>query len=267
MATQFCGAVTVPTGGWRVTITAGGGGTVGTVPAGTYYINGVVADAADLLTALAGAIQFGLAGEGSAAIVAVTLSSSGIVSISLDTGTATLAWTDTDLRDILRFDPDGASTALSTTATSGHRTARFYASSSFPVQVDIPTTRYRSSTDEADDGTIRGLVLSNEINEYRLQIRYLGGHRNATFTEYHAWQSFFEDVMGQYVLCRWYPDSSVTTPFDDTYKVGTPTELANPNGYHVGRFTDPTEWTPQEFIPGYYGQYTSGRMRFRINAS
>ena len=91
--------ITVPTGGWAVslTITAIGGPYIVTVPAGYYFPTALLSTFQTQLDAASGA-------DGAFTVSASWgESGTGLVTIAHATQTFTLTWTSTDLRDVLGF--------------------------------------------------------------------------------------------------------------------------------------------------------------------
>jgi hypothetical protein len=87
------GTVTVPTGGWDVAANAGAGSFTATVPAGDYFVT-------DLADELEQQLNAGAGGTWTITISKADLTGTGIVTVS-NTAEWSLAWTDTDLRDVL----------------------------------------------------------------------------------------------------------------------------------------------------------------------
>lgn len=108
------GLVTVPTGGWTGTV----GGSGWTLPAGPYFLSSAATSGSSLIAALQSVID-----AATAATVTVSLSASetgtGLVTITSSSSVA-IAWTSTDLRDLLGF----ASNLASGTTWTGTGQAR-----------------------------------------------------------------------------------------------------------------------------------------------
>lgn len=108
------GLVTVPTGGWSGTV----GGAAWTLAAGPYFLSSAATTGSSLIAALQAAID-----GATAATVTVTLSAgeagTGKVTITSSSAT-TIAWTATDLRDLLGFASD-LSSATTWTSTAQAR--------------------------------------------------------------------------------------------------------------------------------------------------
>lgn len=103
--------VVVPTGGWDVTYNEGGGPVTVTIPAGSYW-------ASDMPTQLQSAIE-NVSINAWDCTIANGESGTGLVTIDVP-GTASITWTDTDLRDVLGF-TGNLSGAGSYTGTWGAR--------------------------------------------------------------------------------------------------------------------------------------------------
>lgn len=114
------GRITVPTGGWDLSVTDGTGNATVTIPAGNYYLKEGQADSIiDALETQLNATMtdtFSVSsatGEGGTGKVTITNDSSNNTSIT---------WTDTDARDVLGFESDGnLSAATSYTSTEQAR--------------------------------------------------------------------------------------------------------------------------------------------------
>jgi hypothetical protein len=109
--------IVVPVGGWEVSLTDADGTAVPvTVPAGDYYLNSVApGGTVSFVAAVKAALDNG---AGVTYIVGVDDDidgATGKVTIAVSSGTFSLTWTDTDLRDVLGF--AGASIATTTSAT------------------------------------------------------------------------------------------------------------------------------------------------------
>lgn len=98
------GRITVPTGGWDVSLTdASGGPTTATIAAGTYYISSAGSGANDLPAAFAAAANAAMT-QTWTCTTAAGENGTGKTTITATGGTLTISWTDTDLRDVLGFD-------------------------------------------------------------------------------------------------------------------------------------------------------------------
>lgn len=105
--------ITVPTGGWSVslTITAIGGPYTVTIPAGNIFPT-------DLLTSFQTQLDAATGGDGAFTVSASWgESGTGLVTIAHATQTFTLSWTSTDLRDVLGFAGSLSPAALTFTGT------------------------------------------------------------------------------------------------------------------------------------------------------
>ena len=105
--------ITVPTGGWSVslTVTAIGGPVVVTVAAGTYWID-------ELLVAFIAALNAAFGGDGAFSYsVSFGESGTGFVTITHATQTFSWTWTSTAMRDLFGFTADLTPAALSFTGT------------------------------------------------------------------------------------------------------------------------------------------------------
>lgn len=116
--------IRVPVGGWSLDLTdADGTAVTVTVPAGDYYLNSVApGGTVTFLTAVATALTNG--GGVTYTVVADddADSSTGKITITVSSGTFTLAWTNVILRDQLGF--TGSSTVSSGTVAIGAKAAR-----------------------------------------------------------------------------------------------------------------------------------------------
>jgi len=99
------GQITVPTGGWTGSVNDGGGADVFTVAAGTYYHSSPGSGAADLIATLELALE-AATGSGWTCSIAAGEGGTGLVTIAINSGTASVAWTSTDMRDALGFTGD-----------------------------------------------------------------------------------------------------------------------------------------------------------------
>ena len=98
--------ITVPSGGWTVTLTDGlGGPTAVVLPAGTYYMSSVGSLTEGLWDALTTAANAAM-GETWAFFEGANGKTSVTVTDSLLSGIGTITFTDTELRDILGFASD-----------------------------------------------------------------------------------------------------------------------------------------------------------------
>lgn len=105
--------ITIPTGGWSVslTITAIGGPYTVTIPAGNIFPT-------DLLSSLQTQLDAATGGDGAFTVSASWgESGTGLVTIAHATQTFTIAWTSTDLRDVLGFAGSLSPAALTFTGT------------------------------------------------------------------------------------------------------------------------------------------------------
>lgn len=107
--------ITVPTGGWTLSLTDDGAGpTTATLPAGSYYMT-------SLLAALIVASDAVMANNWTWSI-ADGESASGKVTVTHDGDVCEVAWVATDLRDLLGFENDGNLTGADTyTSTDSGR--------------------------------------------------------------------------------------------------------------------------------------------------
>jgi len=108
------GRIVVPTGGWSFELTDSSGGpyTISLTAADTYYLSSADSEANGLLADLKSKMD--AAGN----TYSVNLSdTTGKVTITVDTGTFSVTWTSTDLRDLLGFDSN-ISAKVTTTGAS-----------------------------------------------------------------------------------------------------------------------------------------------------
>ena len=103
--------ITVPVGGWSVSVNDGGGADVATMTAGTYYVTEFLAELKARMDAATGKTFTITCASGEAG--------TGKVTISINVGTFTLTWTSTDLRNALGFTGTLTPGAASFTSTNG----------------------------------------------------------------------------------------------------------------------------------------------------
>jgi hypothetical protein len=251
MGSKLAGAITIPAGGWAITVETAAPASAATLAAGTYYPSGD-GTPTDFFQELEDAINDGLAAELSASVCTVTVDSDGLVSIVLDAGTATVTWTDTEPRDICRL--VGATTALSTTPAVGIRTAQYLVTSAFQFEEDRGSSQTREVIYEPDDGDPIRLGLSKRIDDLLLRVRYGGWRRDDEYGPYHAWEAFFDDVISPLLACRYYPDDTVTAAF---------VPVTQPYGYELGKITSPRRWQPEPWEEGEYTWWIA-QLRMRL---
>ncbi len=150
--------VTVPSGGWSVSATnTGGGPTTATLAAGTYYPTA-------LITALVSAINAAMGAPDFAITCANTEGGSGRVSISTGSGTWSLSWTSTALRDLLGF--AGNITAVSSTQVSDYAMKGVWLPDSpLVIEDDLSVGRYVTDLRQSIGPT--GQVLTLVGNSYQ----------------------------------------------------------------------------------------------------
>jgi hypothetical protein len=247
--TKFLGAIT--TSSWTLIVDEGGGNQTATIADGTYYWSGD-GTASDLLKKIGDAITTALTTN----TVTLTISSTGVITMTSDTGNVVVDWTasakGTTIRDIMRYTT--STTTITTSGVTASRVARYVVTSNHRAETDRPIHDGRSTIYEADDGTMYGLDLSDEFVDYNITIRFRGPHRDATEVAWYTWLQFWRDVIKPLGSLRWYPDDTVTTAY---------VELTNPNGYHTGVLPQPRNWSADEWEPTSYTWYTKDLV-FRV---
>jgi hypothetical protein len=182
----------------------------------------------------------------------VSISSTGVISISSSAGSYTITWgvTGAALQAVLRM--QGATTNFSTTPATGQTAAadpwaaRYFAHADRPTRRDIPADTGRMSMAEADDGTLSGVDAGPIIRRYMAQVRYTGPHRSTVPNGNTEFKDFFATTIKPIRKFRWYPDTTVTTPWAD---------ITNPWGYHVVKEKKMREYIPREVIANDYTWY------------
>lgn len=241
--TMFSGKITAASWTFDWTDAANPGGTTLSITDGDYYVLGD-GSADDLLAEMKTRVD-----AVATSTLNYTIADDGRVGFSVAAGTATISATagggSVALGAALGFTV--ATLPLTTAYTYSTNAAATIAVSPLPARVDIPTTMGRRSASEADFFNRSVLTLSSTVQRYSTAFRFDGPHRSSSHVAYYMWRSFFKEVIQPGVLCRWYPDVTQST----TAYV----ERTNPYGYHLGRVTSPTMFTPREVIPSWYRWY------------
>jgi hypothetical protein len=150
--------ITVPSGGWTVSVNDGGGADIATVPAGTYYPTEFRAAFITALNTATGK-TFTISGS-------FLSFGTGIVSaLSINVGTYTLTWTSTEIRDILGFTGNLTPAAATFAGTNGHK-GLFLPDCQFYGDDLTPTTDGHLRTDARFSKGPTGTVTSFEGNGY-----------------------------------------------------------------------------------------------------
>lgn len=220
------GRITIPTGGYQITVNEGGGDITGTViAAGNYYLS----SATNLLTTIAAGIE---ALTGTAGTYTLTLEDdTGKVTIAA-TGVASIAlsWPDTALRSLLGF---GAGQTLSGSLSyqsSGSSTAVWLPSTtrSNPPTPDghVGQTQTDGTITMAPSGQTKALKFASR-GATSLLFRYLPGNKVWTAHESvtnESWETFWTAYVAKGYPVRYHTDRAT----DGTYvtwrlmNIGTP---------------------------------------------
>lgn len=155
---RFETQITVPTGGWAVslTVTAIGGPYTVTVPAGTYYPT-------DLLTTFTTQLDAATGADGAFTLTGgFGESGTGLVTIAHATQTFTLTWTNTSIRDCLGFTGTLTPAALTFTGTANAQGVWLpNCEGAFTYGPgDEGHTETDASTTESPRGDVKGLVYN-----------------------------------------------------------------------------------------------------------
>jgi hypothetical protein len=211
---QFGGRVesrmTVPAGGAAVSATnSGGGPTTCTVAAGNYYLSaaGGVSGLLDALETVLNASRPPSAGAWTVSLSTTT----GLVTVNC-TGTWSLSWTNTTLRDVLGFE---ANIVSATTARTGTKQARGLWFPNCPLYMDTadpyeaPPTSDRRTTESPVGGTSSLIGVIKYVNEglvYSHVPRERVWESRALYS-YASWEWFAKEcLMAQGV--SWFPSTS-----------------------------------------------------------
>lgn len=162
----------------------------------------------------------------------------GLVSMSMSTGTSTVTWGagGTTFRDLARY--SGSTLALSTSAQTGARAhfGGFYPSKAVVDERD-PTRRIRQVYEGDDDQSVRIFSVAKK-RRLLVRVRFLGTPRDTTWNERDDFEDFVDHVAQGYPL-RLYPDRTVF----EAYVRNT-----TPYGYETWVTLRPDGFDPQELI-------------------
>jgi len=185
--------MTIPTGGAAVSATnSGGGPTTVTVAAGSYYLT-----AAGGVSSLISTLQTQLNATRTPSNWTVSLSTTtGLVTINC-TGTWSLAWTSTALRDVLGFAADITSVS---SAQTGTQQARGVWLPDCPLTLEGDLKRAPTVSDSRSAMSPTGNVITLVGNTYRRQRSLMWSHvpiaqvwgAQATYTN-GSWEEFFRE--------------------------------------------------------------------------
>lgn len=239
MAVILDGVVTVPTGGWDLTIQlAGDPLRSATIPAGQYLYT-------DLVDEVEAQIQ--ASGAEHAGVTVAISAATKLVTIRPDPAAAaltTITWSDTILRDWLGF------TGATTTVTAGGSTAASYPPAGYLYLVHEATDDLELPEElrtEAYSDTTQYTVTYGRRLWRRVRLRYEGAPRSGIVDEYLRVALFWRYVMAAGVPFRYYPRGDTVTAAYDA--------LTAPYGYQWYTHASPRDLAPSLLVPGWYAHW------------
>lgn len=212
------GRITVPTGGWSISVNEGGGGVTVTVAAADYYLTTAGSGSRSLLAELefqldslmTGAYTVSLDDTADNATGKVTISATGVGSFSI-------TWTSTSIRDALGF----TGNVSGATTYTGSNQARYLwlpnvrranlmgaepSSTSFDLGVQVEDGTFTM----APSGASKKLAYNRRRID-TLEYRYLLGNKSLLALETttnESWERFYQDVIQPGYPFRLHPDRS-----------------------------------------------------------
>ena len=234
MAVLLHGYVTVPTGGWDLTVQLAGSPVRSvTVPADDYLFS-------DLVDEVKAQIQAsGVELESFVCQITANM----VVLRGTDPNNTTITWIDTDLRDHLGY--TGATTLCTATdIITATLPPSAYLPLAYEAAEDVPQVEELRSVAYSDT---RQYTTSYGRREWRrVRLRFQGAPRASSVDEYLRVQRWWEYVAAPGAVFRYYPRSTVTT----AYAV-----ISNPYGYTVHTHAEPQNFDPDLVTPGWYSQW------------
>lgn len=222
--------IIVPTGGWPLSLTdADGAGVALTFPAGTYYLTTVAPGGTQsFLGQLALTLTNGAGVTYTVVLDDNSDTSTGKITVTVSSGTFTIAWTNTTLRDTLGF--TGASTASSGTAAVAPNQAR---------RLWLPNVQRQPETPDPALGEA-SQDFGRPETDYILTVAPSGASTGTVFSQRRVDKLVFDPVLGQRM---WLANEQVVNEsFErfwlDWYLAGSP-----PIRYHNDRANDAVEWS------------------------
>jgi len=198
MADKWEAKVTIPTGNWTFQATDGGGGpvTITLTATNTYYPSSAGNDTVSLLAKIKALLDADATLTGT---YTVSLSdTTGKVTISVDSGTFSITWTSTDLRDLLGFTGNISSQA---TATGANQCEALWMSGCPPNKMYGLTSSgrpiYDRSVSVASDGTYAALVYASQTRD-EISYEYVVAAKTLTAQEAtvnEAFQTFYDNAV------------------------------------------------------------------------
>lgn len=237
MSVLLHGVVTVPTGGWSITIQLAGSPLRSvTVPAGQYLWD-------TLSTALETLIQ-----ASGAELATMTLRLNG--STNLHTGQApgpgntTITWTSTAIRDVLGW--TGATTVfVGSTVQAATYPPSAYLPLALEAEADLPKPQELRS--EAYSDSTQYVVHYGRKLWREVRLKFTGTPRASSVDEYMRVDRFWSYVFAKGEPFRYYPRASVT---------GAYVPLTTPYGYQWYTHATPRDLDPAQVVPGLYALWT-----------
>lgn len=211
------------------------------VPAGNYYWRQDTT-ATDLATTIETLVQ----AAGAELANFHVLVASGMIGMRMGPGqTATVTWTNTTLRDWMRF--SGAATAVVDAYGYGSRQGMYI----FYSDRRMSECRWVLDANSVQSVADSGLVESHFYGDrprLLVGLQFPGGPYSAVWGDYHALRALWTDALSQGRTCRIYRATGVHTAY---------AEQSNPLGYSQGVRVEPKALEPMPLSAGWYDQWTA----------
>lgn len=222
--------IIVPTGGWAITLTdADGAGVALTFPAGTYYLTSVAPGGTlSFLAQLALTLTNGAGVTYTCTLDDNVDGSTGKVTITVSSGTFTITWTTTTIRDYLGF--TGASTASSgTSAVSPNQVRNLW----------LPNVQREPQTPDPVLGEASA-DFGRPESDYMLTIAPSGVANRSIFSVRRLDKLVFNPTLGQRL---WLALEQVVNESFERFWIDWTASGGAPFRYHNDRSADATYWT------------------------
>jgi hypothetical protein len=225
--------ITVPTGGWAValTVTAIGGPTTVTLPAGTYWIS-------DLLSTFTGLLNAAFGGDGAFSYSAnFDEGADGLVAFQHTVETFSWTWTSTNFRDLLGFT---ANLTPAASSFSGTEVCEAIWRPDNPFDAPRGTTtgirKFDRTLQVSPQGDQEALAYQNKRTVGTIRFPIVGKARTLRAQESvtnESFETWFENTHGGLVTyfgaapkCRWYWDANLATKIE--FKLTKPVDTFMP---------------------------------------
>ena len=160
--------------------------------------------------------------------------------------TLTITWAGgTDVRDLLGYEDDGATTSVTTGGTTSGKLCRARWAPARPWRRDEPVDVARKSMSISTDGTV-DVISAPPHKKRRIAMRFSGGPREAVETEFSVFRDVWERIVGSGRRFRFYSDRDVLTEY---------AEITNPWGWQLLIVEGGGDWDPGSAltVSGWYG--------------